>query len=195
MPQRKSLLGQRFGRLVVESWAPGELRDGAWLCRCDCGGEKLVPSNRLTRGVVISCGCFRPKHGGKGTRIYAIWLGIIARCTNPKHKNWSDYGGRGIKLCAEWRRFERFRDDMGQPPAGATIERRDNDGNYQPGNCYWATRKAQARNTRRSAVVTYGGRSQTIAAWAEELGVSEWRLYSRRRMGWSDERILGDLVR
>src|ERR1700722_7974173 len=99
MPQRKQLLGRRFGSLQVESWEPGIKRDGAWLCRCDCGLTKHATSNHLLAGGVLSCGCLRPKHGGKGTRVYAIWQGVIGRCTRKSHKNWSDYGGRGISIC------------------------------------------------------------------------------------------------
>jgi hypothetical protein len=195
MPQRKQLAGQRFGRLIAEVWVPGALRKGAWRCVCDCGQAKLASSTHLTKGVVTSCGCLRPKHGGKGTRAYSIWRWIIGRCAQRGHKNWSDYGGRGIGLCDRWMRFENFLADMGQPEPGATIERRDNDGNYEPENCYWATRKAQARNTRRSIVITFDGRTQSLAAWAEEFGANYWLIHSRHKAGWAPERIFKDLLR
>src|SRR5690348_6431533 len=123
MSQRKDLLGQRFGALVVERWEPGAKRDGAWRCRCDCGGSHLATSNHLLAGRVLSCGCLRPKHGGKGTRLYWVWQGMLARCTRESHRDWPDYGGRGITVCARWREFPNFRADMGEPPDGGTIER------------------------------------------------------------------------
>lgn len=196
MPRRKSLEGQRFGRLVVERWDPSAKRDGAWVCRCDCGGHHVASSNHLISGRVLSCGCLRPKHGGAGTRAYRIWQGVINRCTRENHRNWADYGGRGITICDRWRgSFPNFLTDMGEPPPGATIERIDNDRGYEPGNCRWATRKEQARNTRRTVDVTYDGRTQSLAAWAEEFGCNYWRIHTRIvKLGWSAERAFSDLV-
>lgn len=190
MSQRKELQGKRFGRLVVTEW-----ESGAWRCQCDCGGSKLASSNHLERGQIRSCGCLRPKHGGKGTRTYAIWRGIIDRCTREKHRNWADYGGRGITVCERWRSFPNFLADMGEAPSWGTVDRRDNSGNYEPGNCFWAGRKAQARNTRRNIVIIYDGRSQSLSAWAEEFEANYWLLHSRYRLGWSPERMFEDLLR
>lgn len=118
------------------------------------------------------------------------------RCTRRTHKNWGDYGGRGIGVCERWNRFQGFIADMGQPPAGATLERRDNARGYEPSNCYWATRKQQARNTRRSILITHAGRTQSLAAWAEELGANYWTLYTRhKKLGWPAERLFADLLR
>ena len=192
MPRRMQLEGQRFGRLVVSSWDGSAKRDGAWLCKCDCGGGHIASSSHLTSGRVISCGCVRPRHGGKGTRAYAIWRGILDRCSRENHKNWPDYGGRGISVCDRWHEFPNFLEDMGHPPSGGTIERRDNDGDYTPSNCYWADRKTQSRNTRRSIVIEYRGRSQSLTAWAEEFGANYWKLHSRHKLGWSPERMFAD---
>lgn len=194
MSQRKDLIGHRFGNLVVREWVPRE-RGGAWRCACDCGGEHIATSNHLTAGRIISCGCVRPKHGGKGTRGYNVWRSMLGRCTQQNNQDWKDYGVRGISICQRWLKYPDFIADMGQPPAGGTIERRDNDGNYEPGNCFWASRKTQARNTRRSIVIEYRGRSQTLAAWAEEFGVNYWKLHSRYKLGWTSERMFADLLR
>ena len=195
MPRRPNLEGQRFGQLVVQCWQPDAKRDGAWLCRCDCGNTHVATSNHLTSGRILSCGCLRPKHGGKGSRAYGIWQGMLARCTCESNRDWKDYGGRGIAVCERWRKFPDFLADMGEPPPAGTIERRDNSGNYEPGNCYWASRTVQARNTRRTILITYDGRTQSLAAWAEELDVSYWKLHSRYKLGWTSERIFEGLLR
>lgn len=186
MSRRKEIVGLRFGRVIVIEWVPGAKRDGAWRCRCDCGNERLATSNHLLAGRIVSCGCVRPKHGGKGTRAYTAWRCMLVRID----RDWPAYGGRGISVCERWRSFPAFVADMGQPEAGATLERIDNDRGYEPGNCRWATRKEQARNTRRTVRVTFRGRQQSLAAWAEEFGIKYWTLYARYRAGWSPERML-----
>lgn len=193
MSRRIDLTGRQFGKLTVRDWVPGALRDGAWRCACECGGQHLARGSHLTGGRIVSCGCMRPQHGGKGTRLYAIWQGMLRRCDDRGHKNWADYGGRGITVCERWRDFSHFAADMGQPPTGATIERRDNARGYEPGNCHWADRKQQARNTRRSIIIEFQGRSQSLAAWAEEFGVNYWKLHSRYKLGWTPERMFADL--
>lgn len=150
MPLRSQLAGQRFGRLVVRSWDRGAKRDGAWVCDCDCGGTHIATTNHLTSGRIISCGCVRPKHGGKveHRRLYWIWQGMLARCTRPSHKDWKDYGGRGITVCERWRTFPDFLADVGEPEDGQTLDRIDNDEPYAPGNVRWTSRLVQARNRR-----------------------------------------------
>lgn len=111
--------------------------------------------------------------------LYVIWKGIWQRCTNPKFQYYADYGGRGISVCEEWKSFETFAADMGDRPPGLTIERVDNDLGYCKNNCRWATRSDQARNRRSTRLVTHNGRTQTMIAWAEELGISYMALYLR----------------
>lgn len=154
------LAGQRFGRLVAVADA-GRNKTGAvlWRCTCDCGGEAVVRCADLRNGAQRSCGCLRADvtagrdkvHGGAGTRLYSIWKGMRARCNNPNHTRYNDYGGRGIRICAEWDDFAAFRDwalangyrdDL-------TLDRKENDGNYCPENCRWATYLEQRHNRRK----------------------------------------------
>ena len=192
MPQkRKQLEGRHFGKLTVVQRIRTADGKGAWQCSCECGGTRIATTGHLERGQATSCGCARERHGRKGSRAYSIWQGMRDRCSREKHKDWQAYGGRGIAVCARWNdSFTAFLEDMGEPPAGATIERIDNDRGYEPGNCEWRGRVDQARNRRNSILLAHNGREQCLSAWAEELGVSYWRLHGRYKRGWSAERIL-----
>lgn len=196
-----ALPGQRFGRLVVLS-ASGKSR----VCQCDCGNTITVENaNVLKSGNTLSCGCLRKeitgssslKHGATrdrgSTKAYRAWQGLIQRCTNPKNAKFSRYGGRGITVCERWlHSFEAFHADMGDPPPGHSIDRIDNDGPYAPENCQWASGKRQARNKSTNRVLTFRGKSQTLAEWAEELGIPRNTIQTRLRLGWSVERALSE---
>ena len=152
------LSGKTFGKLRVLGLAAAK-PDGArwWVCACECGGTKEARAADLSRGAIQSCGCFRrdvPKdratHKGSSTRLYRIWQAMRDRTGNPHASRYSYYGGRGISVCAEWQSFEIFREwalSNGYAP-NLSIDRIDNDGNYEPANCRWATQQMQVRNRR-----------------------------------------------
>jgi hypothetical protein len=126
------------------------------------------------------------KHGMIHTREYRIWAAMVGRCHSPSNPAFPDYGGRGVVVCDEWRQsFLVFREDMGECPAGLTIDRKDNDGGYSKGNCRWATKKEQARNRRSSVLVTYQGVTQPLAAWEEQRGLPSWFIGQRLHKGWT----------
>lgn len=200
MPAKLELAGRRFGKLVVSAEA-GRDKHGAtmWLCRCECGNEPTVRGAGLAAGTTRSCGCgvveaaSKPRtHGATGTPLYLRWRAMLERTGNPKNDEYANYGGRGIAVCARWREsFENFRDDMG--PGFATsleLDREDVNGNYEPGNCRWATREVQQRNRRNNHRVTLGDRTQTVQEWGEELGIKPNTIITRLRRGWPAARAL-----
>lgn len=196
--------GKRFGRWTVVSYAGKRGTNPIWNCVCDCGTEKVVLSSSFLSGASVSCGCVRSEqlaarlttHGhaprsGK-TPEYSTWKNIVSRCTNPKTRKWEEYGGRGIKVCDRWREsFAAFLADVGlRPSKQHTIERKDNDGNYEPGNVCWATRAQQSRNKRNNRWLTFQGETLCIRDWGLKLGLSRTALNMRIQRGWSVEKAL-----
>lgn len=184
-----SLVDQRFGRLVVLERAPNKSHGNTlWRCRCDCGAEVMVQGASLRSGRAVSCGCFaveqRTTHGMANSLTYTTWAQMKARCLNPEHKSYANYGGRGIQVCREWLEFGQFFADMGRKPKGASLDRIDNDGHYEPGNCRWATNTQQARNRRKTRHYTMDGKTLTRGEWAARYDLSRETLIGRLNRGW-----------
>lgn len=207
------LVGQKFGQWTVIRRGPTlSYWRVTWLCRCSCGTERNVVQNSLKAGLSNSCGCtkaekigaaarLRIKHGGArwqsatGKRKdseYHIWLGMRSRCSNPNSTAYADYGGRGIKVCDRWQNdYAAFLADVGKRPSPAySIDRINNDGNYEPSNVRWATDEQQGRNKRNNRRLTYQGKTLTVSEWAEGLGIRRGLLTGRIKAGWTDEEIL-----
>lgn len=186
--------GERYERLVVVSRAPnkgGKDTNARWVCRCDCGATVTSYGQDLARGKVKSCGCYNAekivKHGMARTHVYRAWIAMIQRCENPNTKNYERYGGRGITVSDEWHDFQTFFRDMGNRPAGYSIDRIDNNAGYSKENCRWSTTAQQNNNRRVNRKATINGRTQTIAEWAKEYGVTWQVMKGRVERGWSEE--------
>lgn len=197
MPRHKDISGQHFGRwTVIRRDGRNRHRMAQWLCRCDCGNESVVTTGSLISGQSQSCGCRRIEatsiHGLSHLREYRIWRAMMARCFCPSNNRYENYAARGITVCEAWRTFESFILGMGRAPEGNfTIERIDNDGNYEPGNCCWATTKEQARNRRSTFYVVFKGVRRSLAEHAEACGVAYKTAWKRIRIyGWSPEQAL-----
>ena len=203
----KILTGLMFGRLTVErlgGFTP--TRRALWFCRCECGGTKTVLGSSLLNGNTKSCGCILSEvmkkkmttHGGSKTRVYRIWTGMLNRCYRVDDYHYPRWGGRGIKVCEEWRDFETFRDwalSNGYKE-NLSIERTDNDDWYCPGNCTWATNKKQANNRRSNRLLTFNGETRTIAEWGDVTGLGDTAIRLRiDRRGWSVQRALTQKLR
>ena len=194
------LTGRRFGRWVVESRADNDrFNKIRWECACDCGSVKKVNAGSLLSGKSTSCGCYQKEkirhtsqvHGMSTTREYTSYHAMKQRCNNPNNPEYPRYGERGINVCKRWLdSFENFLEDMGPCPKDYTIDRKDNDGNYTPSNCRWASDKEQALNRRTTRTVTYHGVETTYVELCEKFNISLPALNYRLSTGMSLEEAL-----
>lgn len=198
--KRRSYIGLRSGRLLVidEKKAPEGSKSlhKIAICKCDCGKIIEVRGTSIVNKVVKSCGCVilekntkrLTKHGMFGTRIYRIWNGMKKRCLKKTEPSYHRYGGRGITICDEWKNdflaFYNWATANGYKD-NLTIDRIDNNGNYEPNNCRWATNKEQSRNTSVNRLLHYNGESHCVAYWAEKIGINYRTLLTRLRK-WKD---------
>ncbi len=208
MGKKVDALNHRYGRYVViaevgmNKWGSQQV----WVL-CDCGTKRIVQLSSLRGGKSQSCGCLaREKasvtmrmskltHGMRRKSIYNIWCNMRSRCNNPNNPNYERYGGRGIKVCERWMKFENFYLDMGDRPKGLSIDRIDNNKGYEPGNCKWATPKDQARNTRQTRTINTPDGPMLAVEAAEKYGISIDNIRSRIHRGWPEERLLEPIKR
>lgn len=203
----EDITGKRFGRLVVQNRDTKRKKPHSifWVCLCDCGSVCSVRGSELKRGSTKSCGCLRREvtaqkakrnktHGLSRTRLYQTWTDMKRRCYVKQRKGYKDYGGRGIKVCEEWRNsFENFKEWAFANGYNdkLTIDRIDVNGNYEPQNCRWCTIKEQANNKRKKASIEFNGEEHNIKEWAEITGINASTIQKRLRIrGWSVEDAL-----
>lgn len=193
---RLDLTGHRYGRWSVLRKAEKKGKHGEiyWWCRCDCGTHREVVGSTMRDGRNTSCGCASRersfKHGMERTPTYNTWAQMKSRCQNPKNRWFHRYGGRGIKVCDWWQDFANFYADMGEKPEGLTLDRMDNDRDYEPGNCRWVARKEQIRNRAVSPRVEFEGREWSLAELCEAKGMKWRKVYERVRRGVPIERAI-----
>lgn len=196
MPKAIDLTGEKFGRWTVLQFA-GWDESKQWLCRCECGTERVVTGRNLRSGASYSCGCWNleqirqpKKHGMAKTSEFRIWCMLLGRCYRETDPAYANYGGRGIRVCKRWRdSFKAFYADMGPRPKGLTIERIDNDGDYKPSNCRWATNREQQRNKRTNRYIEAFGKRQILQDWARELKTSASLLHYHLKQGRTLEQL------
>ncbi len=194
------MTGRRYGRLLVLMRGDNRGVKPTWICRCDCGTEKPVSGEDLRSRDAVSCGCWRREktiaasttHGRTGSRSFITWVGIRQRCHNPENHAFGNYGGRGITVCGRWREsFANFLADMGERPRGMSIDRINNNGNYEPGNCRWATDTEQARNRRGLRMVEFDGVTLPLKPMCQRLGLNYGAISQRvNKLGWDPIKAL-----
>jgi hypothetical protein len=209
----KSLAGLRFSRLTVLSYAGKDQRlNPFWNCICDCGKTIITSGHSMKQQRTKSCGCWkiensarmakkhRTTHGctsvDNHTPEYWSWGTMIQRCTNPNSHKYASYGGRGITVCEEWRKFENFWRDMGPRPSKQhSINRIDNDGPYCKSNCEWATLKTQCRNRRSNRIIECDGVKRTLTEWSEITGLKRETIAARLRRGCEPKQALTEPIK
>lgn len=210
MPRKLDLEGKRVGMLTVVEYV-GNNKGGRalWLCECDCGNKCILPSTTLAHGIKTHCGCQTKRlqseatkkrliergitpHGDSNSRLYRVFIGMVDRCEREGHVQYANYGGRGVKVCEEWRHdYSAFREwalangyDEGAAHGDCTIDRIDPNGDYSPTNCRFVDMRTQQNNKRNNRLVTMDGKTQSVTQWCRELGLNPKTVNSRIHMGW-----------
>ena len=201
---QKDITGQRFGRLIALHRYFGGDKGNRWVCQCDCGNKSVVAYHDLVRSdskCSRSCGCLKRdltikrtrKHGLSKHRLYAIYNNMIKRCESKQHHCYENYGGRGIKVCPEWRKdflvFYKWAISNGYE-SNLTLDRIDNDKGYSPQNCRWVTRVFQQNHRRDNNLLTFNGETRTLTEWARIVGIKNSTIRGRLKSGWSVEDAL-----
>ena len=200
---------KKFGKLLAVKRCTNMSGKTAWECKCDCGNITFVTTSNLTCNRIRSCGCLKIKqllersttHNQRHTVLYSVWRGLRQRCNNPKHASYHNYGGRGITVCEEWdKSFQAFYDwsyangysteNQKNEKLKLTIDRIDNNGNYEPSNCRWVDRKTQTRNMRTTRFITFNGQNKSVSEWCEIYGIKLQTFNTRIRNGRSIEEAL-----
>lgn len=196
------ITGMVFGRLTALNLSEVSVHKDRvkWKCKCTCGKTKDIAISNLRSGHTQSCGCLQKEKTGKRARVHGlskskehgIWSNMKRRCSDSTNKMFQNYGGRGITVCDEWQNsFKAFYRDMGPRPSSKhSIDRIDNDGNYEPGNCRWATQSEQGNNTRVNVNLTHEGETKTQVEWGRKLNISHKTIHARFKRGWSVEETL-----
>lgn len=195
--------GRKYGRLTAVRRVENDKHGNAqWECLCNCGAVVIVDSCRLATGNTNSCGCLSRElssarltersttHGLSNTRTYKVWAGMRKRCRNPNDIAYCYYGGRGIKVCERWMKFENFLADMGEVPEGMSIERLDVNGDYCPENCVWLPNSEQRKNVRNNVHVVYEGEKMILADFARKIGRHPSRVSGWLKKGFTPEQML-----
>lgn len=191
------ITGVKFGNLTAVQRVERNDARSHWLCKCDCGNEKILLLSSLKSGDTKSCGCQKikliSKHGGSRTKLYVVWQGMNRRCADPRVEGFDGYGGRGIAVCEEWKdsfsAFQKWSIENGYS-SGLSIDRIDNNKGYGPDNCRWATARTQQNNTRRTRFIEIGGVVKPLQYWSDESGVSAPTIKERLKRGWDPKRAV-----
>lgn len=196
-PTIKIKEGQKIGNL--ETIFPIKEQSGnrpriKWVCICSCGVIKSIDIYALAYNKTFSCGCYakriNTKHGCHNNYTYQSWANMLRRCRNKSAPGAENYIGRGIIVCERWLQFENFLADMGDRPEGKSLDRINNNGNYEPGNCRWASQKEQMDNTRRNRLLTYNGETKNLTEWARIRNLNVATIYRRLHKRWDMEKVL-----
>ena len=204
MTKNRIEIGSVYGRLTVVSHGDPVIQRLGYMsqtsvCRCECGNTTTLPETILRQRRTLSCGCLQKDvarrrlttHGMRMTPEYQIWFSMKSRCLNKNNPEYHNYGGRGISVCQRWRSFVKFLEDMnGRSSNDLSIDRIDVNGNYEPGNCRWATAEEQANNKRNNVKLTFYGKTMTLVQWSRISLVRQGTILYRIRSGWSEKRAV-----